>query len=189
MARLGYRVTALDLSPGMLDILRSHAMREGLDIEIIEGAAESPPPAPFDAVVERLLLWTLLDPKRALASWREAAPTGRLVCYEGLWAGDRLEALRSRARGYLRRLRREPPEHHAPYPAIFGDLATEARAHPHYIVSTVEAAGWHCVRLDRLRDVEWAEALAMPPMLRLAGVTPEFAVIADDRPGAASTSS
>jgi len=184
MAQLGYRVTALDLSPGMLEILRSHARREGLDIEIIEGAAELPPAGPFDAVVERLLLWTLIDPKHALDSWRQAAPNGRLVCYEGLWAGDRLEALRYRARGYLRRLRREPPEHHAPYPAIFGGLAEEARAHPDYLVATVEAAGWACVRLERLSDVEWAEALAMPPLLRLAGVTPEFAVIADQRLGA-----
>ena len=50
-------------------------------IESLERAGEGP----FDAVVERHLLSTLLDPGAALAAWREAAPTGRLVLIEGTW--------------------------------------------------------------------------------------------------------
>src|SRR6266511_4164101 len=53
-ARLGYQVTAVDLSPGMLARLRESAEREGLSIEAVEGGAEHPPPGQFDAVIERL---------------------------------------------------------------------------------------------------------------------------------------
>ena len=43
----------------------------------------------------------------------------------------------------------------------------------------IEAAGWQRVRLERLHDVEWTQVLATPLSLRLLGVTPEFAVVAD----------
>src|SRR5262245_30250057 len=84
-ARLGYQVTALDLSPGMLARLRESAEREDLRIVAVEGGAEQPPAGPFDAVIERHLLWTLPDPAAALTAWRQAAPAGRLVLFEGLW--------------------------------------------------------------------------------------------------------
>jgi 2-polyprenyl-3-methyl-5-hydroxy-6-metoxy-1,4-benzoquinol methylase len=70
LARLGYQVTALDLSLGMLERLRLRAADEGLGIEIVEGRAESPPQLPFDAVIERLLLWTLPHPEATVAAWR-----------------------------------------------------------------------------------------------------------------------
>ena len=35
-ARLGHRVTAIDLSAGMLDRLRDSAARDGLEIEVVE---------------------------------------------------------------------------------------------------------------------------------------------------------
>ncbi|MDQ3913315.1 MAG: class I SAM-dependent methyltransferase, partial [Actinomycetota bacterium] len=113
LARLGYQVTSLDLSPGMLEHLRSRAADEGLDVETVVGNAESPPQLPFDAVVERLLLWTLPDPEATVGAWRHVAPGGRLVCFEGVWgAADKVEALRGRGRRYLHRLLRRPPEHH-----------------------------------------------------------------------------
>ena len=73
VARLGHRVTALDLSSGMLDRLRASATGDGLQVEVVQGGAEAPPPGPFDAVIERHLLWTLPDPGAALAAWRAAS--------------------------------------------------------------------------------------------------------------------
>jgi SAM-dependent methyltransferase len=67
-ARFGHRVTALDLSGGMLERLAEHAAREGLEVEVVQAGAEEPPPGPFDAVIERHLLWTLPDPGAALAA-------------------------------------------------------------------------------------------------------------------------
>jgi SAM-dependent methyltransferase len=179
-ARLGHRVTALDLSGGMLERLRDKAAAEGLEVEVVEGGAEEPPPGPFDAVVERHLLWTLPDPGAALAAWRGVAPQGRLVLFEGLWGGaDPLEALRGQARERLRRMRGEPDHHHDHYdPAVLEELPLSGGTHPDRLVELVEAAGWGPARLQRLRDVEWAHLLALAPGARLLGVTPRFAVVA-----------
>jgi SAM-dependent methyltransferase len=178
-ARLGYRVTALDLSPGMLARLRESAQRENLDIEVVEGSAEQPPDGPFGAVIERHLLWTLPDPDAALAAWRRVAPTGRLVLFEGIWAGDPVESLRVRAREGWRKLRREPDHHHAHYdPAVVAKLPLARGAHPDRLVRLVEQAGWPAPSLERLRDVEWAQLLGRPAADRLLGVTPRYAISA-----------
>ena len=184
-ARLGHRVTALDLSGGMLERLRAAAAAERLEVEVVQAGAEEPPPGPFDAVMERHLLWTLPDPGAALAAWQAVAPGGRLVLFEGLWGGsDQVEALRGQAREGLRRLRGEPDHHHDHYdPSMLEELPLAAGTHPDRVVELVEAAGWGPARLERLRDVEWAQLLSLPPAARLLGVTPRFAVVA----GAAST--
>jgi SAM-dependent methyltransferase len=179
LAEFGYQVTAVDFSSRMLEILRAKAVRAAVGIEIIESAAETPPPGPFDVVVERMLLWTLPDPAGALEAWKAVAPRGRLLSFGRLWAGDRLEAACERSRGIVWRLRHEPPEHHAPYPASFWESNGRVRPHPEYVVEVIERAGWHGVRLERLRDVEWAQALTTPIPLRLLGMPPEFAVVAD----------
>jgi ubiquinone/menaquinone biosynthesis C-methylase UbiE len=67
-ADLGYRVTALDLSEGMLERLRAKAAERDLKIEVVHGPADTPPKGPFDAVVERHLLWTIPDPGGVLAA-------------------------------------------------------------------------------------------------------------------------
>jgi SAM-dependent methyltransferase len=178
-ARLGHRVTALDLSEGMLARLGEHADREGLTVEVVHGGAEDPPPGPFDAVIERHLMWTLPDPEAALTAWRAAAPEGRLVLFEGLWGrSDPVEALRGQAREGLRRLRGDPDHHHGSYdPETVAKLPLARGASPDQLVDLVEAAGWGPVRLERLGDVEWAQLLQLPASARLLGVTPKFAVV------------
>jgi SAM-dependent methyltransferase len=178
-ARLGHQVTALDLSPVMLSVLAREAAAEGLRIETVEGQADRPNGI-FDAVMERHLLWTLPDPVGALASWREVAPEGRLVLVESLWGEiDPVERVRRAFRRCLGRLRGAPPEHHAEYPAsLRSRLPLGTGTLPEGLVATVTAAGWTNPRLERLRDVEWAETLVLPLPDRLLGVTPRFAVLA-----------
>jgi hypothetical protein len=43
----------------------------------------------------------------------------------------------------------------------------------------VVASGWRLARLERLRDVEWAERLDLPLPERLLGVSPRFSVTAE----------
>jgi SAM-dependent methyltransferase len=186
-ARLGHHVTAVDLSPGMLQRLRVKAEDSELDIEVILGRAEHPPERQFDAVMERHLLWTLPDPAGALRAWHDAAPSGRLVLFEGMWgAADPLERLRrtagrlgarvARARGGAR-----PPGHHAEYPpTLRARMPLGAGATPSGLAALVEAAGWPAPRLRRLRDVEWAATLGQGLAGRVIGVPPRFAVVAGD---------
>lgn len=178
MARLGHDVTALDLSSGMLARLVESAGRAGIDVSVVQGPAHEPPGGPFDAVTERHLLWTLPDPRAALAAWRSVAPTGRLLSFEGLWGGaDPAQARRQQARTLVRRLRRIPPGHHAEYdPGIRDTLPLGAGTHPDKVVTAVEAAGWPAPRLERLRDVEWARLLAMPATERVLGTVPQYLV-------------
>jgi SAM-dependent methyltransferase len=179
-AGLGHRVTALDLSPGMLARLRLKAEADALEIEIVEGPADEPPPGPWDAVMERHLLWTLPDPAGTLRAWRKVAPMGRLVLVEGMWGGvDPVESLRDSGRRVLRRLLRRPSSHHAAYGAeVRTALPLGGGTHPATLVDLVAQAGWPRPQLERLRDVEWAATVSMPMPERLLGVPPRFVVTA-----------
>jgi len=179
-ARLGHRVTALDLSPGMLAKLGAAADAEGLDVAVVVAPAHEPPDG-FDAVMERHVLWTLPDPLATLRAWRQAAPTGRLVAVESMWGdADPVEALRGRGRQWLRRLRGEADDHHGPYPGdVRAALPLGTGTHPRAVTELVARAGWAVPRLVRLRDVEWAASTELPFPERLLGVAPRFAVVAD----------
>lgn len=182
LASQGYDVTALDLSPGMLERLDGKAAAQGLAVSVVEADAVHPPHGDFDAVVERHLLWTLPDPRAALAAWREASPGGTLVLLESLWgaAGGRPEWARSKARSLLSRLRHEHGSHHAEYDAAVRALLPLADGtSPEQLAALVESTGWGATRLERLRDVEWAARRALPSVAdRLVGLAPRFAVSA-----------
>jgi SAM-dependent methyltransferase len=160
-AELGYEVTELDLSPGMLARAEQKAKDRGLDerMTFVVGSASEPPAGPFDVVMERHVLWTLPDPGDALRRWREVAD--RLVLFEGVWGpADRSQRLKDAAAQGLRRLLRTPPDHHAPYPEeVLAELPLARSSSPVPMIEAVAAAGWTRVRIKRLRDVEWAARL------------------------------
>ena len=180
-AELGHRVTALDLSPGMLERARAKAEAQGLDVDFVVGAAEEPPPGPFDAVIERHVLWTAPDPVASLRAWREVAPGGRVVLFEGAWgaAGPAARA-REAAIEVVRRFYGMSPDHHAPYdPEILSALPLARLDSPRPIIEAAFEAGWRAVRLNRLRDVEWAQQAGSPPVLGWLERVPRYAIVAD----------
>src|SRR5439155_4103063 len=145
------------------------------------GAAAEPPGGPFDAVVERHLLWTTPDPVAALSSWHGVAPGGRLVLFEGIW---RREGPAERARGYaadlLRKMLAVPHDHHAAYdPDVFASLPLAGAGSPLPLLEAVATAGWRAIRLERLRDVEWARRMAIRLPLGWIETRPQFALVAD----------
>ena len=180
-ARLGHRVTALDLSPRMLERLRHAAAADGLAVEAVVGPADEPPSGTFDAVMERHLLWTLPEPAGALEAWRAVAPAGRLVLMESVWgAVDPVERWRARARNELHRLRGGAPHHHADYDEqLRRTLPLGTGTPPGRLVDLAAAACWANPRVERLRDIEWAERQELTPVERLLGVAPRLAVSAD----------
>lgn len=180
-AELGHRVTALDLSPGMLEKAKAKGESRGLDVEFVVGPADDPPAGPFDAVIERHVLWTTPEPVRALRAWRKAAPEGRLVLFEGTWAGTgALQQLRDRVAGMLRRAYRVADDHHAPYePEILAALPLARLASPAPMIQAVAEAGWRAVRVHRLRDVEWARRTTAHPLLGWVEHVPRYAIVAD----------
>lgn len=188
-ADLGHDVTALDLSEAMLDGARRKATERGLAVTFVHGPAEEPPPGPFDVVIERHVAWTLPDPTSAFAAWRRVAPGGRLVLFEGSWAGEGpfVAVVDSLARG-LERAWRIPEHHHGEYPPqVVRALPLSGTSSPRPFLEAVESAGWRDVRLHRLGDVEWAvERAARWPLGRLRR-RPRYAIVADDRSSESQT--
>jgi SAM-dependent methyltransferase len=180
-AELGYRVTALDLSPGMLSKARAKVADRGLQVEFAEGPATRPPDGPFDAVIERHLVWTTPDPVAALTAWRRVAPGGRLVMFEGVWGATSLaQRLKDAAAGVLRRALGTPPDHHAPYaPEVLAQLPLGRMPSPVPLIEAARAAGWTGLRIQRLRDVEWAARLREPWPMGWLESLPRYALAAD----------
>lgn len=178
-ARLGHQVTALDISEAMLGVLRAKAAADGLSVEVVLGQAHEPPSG-FDAVIERNLLWTLPDPVSTLRAWREANPTARLASFGGTWGSpDPWERLRSTGRRVVGRVKGRRPEHHAPYPPeLLGRLPLGRGTVPDRTVEVIATAGWDDARLQRLRDIEWAEMSALGPVERIFGVPARYLVVA-----------
>jgi SAM-dependent methyltransferase len=180
LAAQGYQVTAMDLSTGMLEKLRAKATGQRLDVETVRADAASPPDGPFDAVVERHLLWTLPDPPAALAAWRQAVPTGRLVLIEGTWGKTTgVPAVQAEARRLARRFRGAEPGHHGHYTErVVSALPHANGITPAEMVSLVQASPWGQARLERLRDVEWATLEGRSLLDQLLGTNPRWAVTA-----------
>lgn len=178
-ARLGHDVTAMDLSPAMLDQLTGKAEAEGLTVATVTASAEEPPAGPFDTVMCRHLLWTLLDPTAALRRWRGVCEPGSLLVVEGAWGRvEPGQRWRARARQAARVLRRAEAAHHDSYPDVREELPMGAGSDPSALVDTALAAGWRDATLTRLRDVEWARLRVQPAPERWLGTIPQFAVTA-----------
>jgi ubiquinone/menaquinone biosynthesis C-methylase UbiE len=180
-AELGYEVTALDLSPGMLGRAELKAKERGLDerMRFVVGSGTEAPGGPFDAVMERHVLWTLPDPVGALARWREAS--SRLVLFEGVWGEDDLRRrAKDLAAEWLRRFMRVPDDHHAPYPQeVLAELPLARLPSPAPLIDAVYEAGWSAVRIKRLRDVEWAAKLHEPWPLGSLEQRSRYTIVAD----------
>lgn len=179
-AELGYEVTSLDLSPGMLAQAERKAKERRLDgrMTFAVGSAAAPPPGPFDAVMERHVVWTLPEPVGALRSWREVA--GRLVLFEGMWGQtDVATRAKDSAARVLNRVFRTPPDHHAPYPEeVLAELPLARQSSPAPMIEAVYEAGWRGVRIKRLRDVEWAARLHEGWPLGWLEQRPRYALVA-----------
>ncbi len=180
-AELGYEVTALDLSTGMLAQAERKATERGLAerMRFVVGSAIEPPEGPFDAVMERHVLWTLPDPVAVLSGWRSVAR--RLVLFEGVWGSKDLGSrIKGASADLLRRAMRTPPDHHAPYPDdVLRELPLASLPTPVPLVKAAYGAGWQAVRIKRLRDVEWAAALHEPWPLGPLERLPRYALVAE----------
>jgi SAM-dependent methyltransferase len=180
-AELGHEVTALDLSSGMLARAQDKAKERGLEdrLTFVVGSATEPPEGPFDAVMERHVLWTVPDPVLALERWRQVA--ARLLLLEGVWgSSDPAQRARDAAADAVRKLMRIPDDHHAPYPdEVLAELPLARQPTPLPLIEAAQEAGWRAVRIKRLRDVEWAAELHAPWPLGWLERKPLYALVAD----------
>ncbi len=77
----GLQVTGLDWSDAMLEIARQKAKDRGSNIKFLTGDAESTrePEGSYDLIVNRHLVWTLVDPKAAFIHWHSLLKEGGIL--------------------------------------------------------------------------------------------------------------
>jgi ubiquinone/menaquinone biosynthesis C-methylase UbiE len=86
LAARGQRVTGVDFAPAMITQARRKAAALGSAVTFEEADAERLPfpPASFDLVISRHLLWTLPHPEAAIDEWiRVVRPGGRVTVVDG----------------------------------------------------------------------------------------------------------
>lgn len=88
MSLAGNDVTAVDCTEAMLDEARATAARWGASPTFLLSDTMSLPFADdtFDLVISRNVVWTILEPERALSEWlRVLAPGGRMIAFDANW--------------------------------------------------------------------------------------------------------
>jgi SAM-dependent methyltransferase len=89
LAAEGYSVTGLDFAPTMIRAARAKARAADASARFVlsDAAAPALPPASFDVVLARHVLWAMPDIGQALGAWlRLLLPGGTLVLIEGRWS-------------------------------------------------------------------------------------------------------
>lgn len=128
LAEEGHTVDGVDFSPEMVARAVAKTAAEP-GVSILEGDAFEPPlpPATYDVVLTRHVLWALPDPVEALRRWVALLrPEGRLVLVEGSWTtGAGLTA--AQVADAAREAGREPTVHVLDDPALWGGPITDER--------------------------------------------------------------
>ena len=194
-AELGHEVTAVDLSPGMLEVARRKAMRAGLEIDwrVADAETLAIDLHGFDVVMCRHLLWTMPEPHRAVRAWRDAARPGGLVAVidgVGQPPPQVLDVMIRAGRGIQSRLGRVEPAGDHEYPDQLCRSLPLARQQDGRAVERLLAeAGLERVRLRWLAEIDRVERAHQGLLDRVAdrwrhylatGRTP--ILVADTRP-------
>jgi ubiquinone/menaquinone biosynthesis C-methylase UbiE len=177
LARLGYRVTGLDPSAGML--AQARVRSEGLQPApvYVEGDGHAPPfpPESFDVVANRHVLWTLRQPEAAFAAWRRVLrPGGRLLAIDSLWFSDERDDPDKRQTVYSEDWKRLYSE------AVRAGLPLMNAESLDPVLTTLRTAGFADVQLHRLARVEAYHREHQPEAG--GGILPRYAITAS-KPG------
>ena len=85
LAEMGYDVVGVDLSEEMIRKAKEKAADRGVELKIKfkVGDAEAIPfeSGVFDAIVNRAVLWSLPEPKKALDEWKRVLKPGGKLCF------------------------------------------------------------------------------------------------------------
>jgi SAM-dependent methyltransferase len=142
----GGRVTGLDLSAPMLEVARSRAEEQGIDVEFVQGDAQTASfDQQFDVVLSRFGVMFFDDPEAAFSNLANATrPGGRLcfVCWQEMLANEwiAVPAMAMVAHVGIPEL----PEPGAPGPFALAD--------PRRTRALLESAGWVEVTLEKYSD-------------------------------------
>lgn len=192
---LGFRVTGADWAEGMLERARLKAEARSAPIRFIMRDAENTlePDGTYDAITNRHLVWTLVDPPAAFAEWfRVLKPGGKLLIVD---VNSTHAGLGTRLRDAVAKISGRPKKPQSLDPAMVERLrlirkrlyfSTGMPAET--IVGLLTRAGFVDAVIDRaMLDIHWAQARKMTPLRALERLTQDrFAICASKPLGAAA---
>ncbi len=182
LAEMGHSVTAVDLSENMLKKARKNAEDLSLDIGFVHGDAEDLafPDKSFDLVVNKYLLWTLPDPKKALAEWmRVTKDDGMLIVVDGSWYD---KSIKARFRDLIKN---ERDSKKRPYMSVFSDKYSQIekdlplyRLKYELVMNMMESTGFSDIKIQRV-DTLYRSTKFKDKLLRWLGLsTPIYLISA-----------
>lgn len=173
LAEMGHSCTGLDISAKMLEQAKKKGAAYGDRVAFDFGDAEKLPlpDNSVDVVVNRHLLWTLPEPKKALLEWlRVLKPNGRLVVINGVWGSIGLPA---RARRMVGNLLIMLAEQRNPWKDSYSNevknrLPLHGDVPPEEILELMRDVGIRDLEMVPMQIVEQAENSTMPLRYRIA---------------------
>ncbi|MGN8171605.1 class I SAM-dependent methyltransferase [Agrobacterium sp. 22117] len=170
MDDLGFRVTGLDWAEPMLERAKAKAKSRNRKIAFRMGDAENTmePDASYDVVINRHLVWTLVDPKAAFCEWmRVLKPSGQVLIVDGDFVNvSRMEKVLKDLANWLQRrglLKAEavhmPPDMAGTHNSILSRVYFSKGARAEAVAALLRDAGFEDVTIDTdLRDVHKSQA-------------------------------
>ncbi|MDX0409280.1 class I SAM-dependent methyltransferase [Sinorhizobium medicae] len=156
---LGFRVTGIDWAEPMLDRARQKAKTRGRNISFRMGDAENTmePDDHYHVVVNRHLVWTLVDPSAAFSEWlRVLKPGGSLLIVDGDFVNaTRLERFFSSLNAWGQRVGllrpdapSQPREMLETHRSILARVHFSQGARAEAVVDLLHASGFTDIRVD-----------------------------------------
>ena len=173
LAELGHHCTGLDISHNMLEQAKKKGANFGNRLVFNFGDAEALPlpDNSVDVVVNRHLLWTLPDPRKALAEWlRVLKPGGQIIIINGVWSSIGLLAKVRRLTGNLliMLVERRNPWKDGYSNEVKNQLPLYGDVPPEEILKIMRDVGIGDLHMVPMKLVEQAENAVMPIRYRIA---------------------
>ena len=190
MHDVGFRVTGMDWSEPMLERARAKARDRKADIRFLIGDAERTmePRSSYDVIVNRHLVWTLVNPAAACAEWFAVLkPGGKLLVIDGnmgrtTWVAG-LRAALTRIAGRSFDQPHMSPELLRRHEAIRSRVHFRDAMPAAAVVALLEDAGFVDVVVDRrLWSIHLAQARKMPLLQALERLAQDRFAISATRP-------
>lgn len=161
LARMGHQVRAIDGSSGMVRCAIANCKRAGVSVQVLEEDGVELPleeAETYDVILSRDVVWTLYDPARAFARWRDVlSPGGKILFYDGDYQ-RRMNSLKvavwKRFSWLLILLTERKVIQDGTESGAFCDLPLVAAKRPREDLRLLRQAGFHKIRItnDRFRN-------------------------------------
>ena len=175
LAEMGYEVVGVDLSEEMIRKAKEKAADRGVEpkIKFKLGDAEALPFKTdfFDAIVNRAVLWTLPEPKKALGEWKRVLKPGGKLCFflhEPHHNGLTQRLRRQLGNVLILFMERRNPGHSLYHKNLGVELPFRGGVKPIIITKLLEDSGFEQVSSEPMHEISRLKTENTPLRYRIA---------------------